>query len=88
MRDLLRYPITPKEVIEFLESSVVIEKILADAMSVNEHMQVGNIDDYLAKVALEVVKTASIIIQNGDGFAAELLDKAFRSQDIPAKEIA
>lgn len=83
MRNLIDYPITPDEVIRVLNDAIKLEEVV-------ESLQpVGSIDGVALKVAIAVVKAASTIVQNDIGStAAELLEKAFRSQDIPVRETA
>ncbi len=80
MRNLLEYPITAEEVIEFLTEQVKLEEILSEVA-----LAVGSTDSLKAKIALEVVMAASTIVQNDIGStAADLLANAFQSQNIPA----
>lgn len=84
MRNLLEYPITPNEVIDFLNTSVLIESTIIEVTG-----ECGSIDPLCAKIALQVVNAASTIVQNDIGSsAADLLSKAFQSQDIPVRETA
>lgn len=101
MRNLLEYPITPDEVLNYLEIYVTIEDAIVEMSSemgcigsfdhkFSEQMHsIESIDPMCAKIALEVVKAATTIVQNDIGSsAADLLAKAFQSQDIKAKEAA
>ncbi len=84
MRNLQEYPITEDEVIRFLTEQVELEEILS-----NVSLPFGGTDNPCAKIALEVVKAAATIVQNDIGStAADLLAKAFRSQDIKVRETA
>lgn len=79
MQSLQESRITDKEVISYLSDQVEIDKTLSFAIGLN-----GDGRDVLcSKTALEVVKAAAIIVHNDIGSpAAELLGKAFNSQNI------
>lgn len=85
MRNLLEYPITPEEVIEHLKSNVELERLVAGLAG----DAAGDIDPLCAKTALAVVRAALIIVKNDAGSsAAELLEAAFNSQNVPVREAA
>ena len=69
--------ITYKDVISYLASQVEIDEILSDATNGGEPRMV-----LCSKTALAVVQEAAVIVSNDIGsVAAELLSKAFNSQN-------
>lgn len=79
-RNLLEYPIEPREVIEFLGEIVTLERLTAEVDAA-----IGGLGVQYAKTALAVVEAAAVIVKNGSegSTSRELLEKAFRSQHIP-----
>src|SRR5687767_11525555 len=85
MRNLLKYPITPKEVIDYLKYNVEAETFVDDAMG----NPIGGLGPLHAQTALAVVRAAALIVQNDIGStSAELLAAAFNSQNVrqPSEE--
>jgi hypothetical protein len=83
MRNLDQYPITHKEVIDFTKEMAEIETLMSESLKM-----VGDMSPLLVATVLAVVKAASTIVQNDIGSeAAQLLEKAFNSQNIPVREV-
>jgi hypothetical protein len=78
MQNRQELQITDKDVINYLSTQIEIDEILATTASGGENSLV-----LCSKTALAVVQAAAVIIKNDLGStAAELLMKAFNSQNI------
>jgi hypothetical protein len=83
MVNLAKTPITRNEVIKYLDEVLELERITDSLVEIPDR------GTPLALTVIAVIKAASTIVQNDIGSeAAQLLEKAFNSQNLPIKEIA
>jgi hypothetical protein len=82
MVNLAKTPITRNEVIKYLDEVLELERITDSLVEIPDR------GTPLALTVIAVIKAASTIVQNDIGSeAAQLLEKAFNSQNIPVREV-